>query len=83
MVGAAGLEPATLGLEIQCSIRLSYAPALCGCLHTELMIAFTRASTIQASVTHFGDVQLKAGARQERRELEGFESVASNLGVSI
>src|SRR5581483_8880677 len=27
MVGAAGLEPATLGLEIRCSIRLSYAPA--------------------------------------------------------
>jgi hypothetical protein len=26
MVGAAGFEPATLGLEIQCSIRLSYAP---------------------------------------------------------
>jgi hypothetical protein len=29
MVGAAGIEPATLGLEIRCSIRLSYAPALC------------------------------------------------------
>jgi hypothetical protein len=28
VVGAAGLEPATLGLEIRCSIRLSYAPAL-------------------------------------------------------
>jgi hypothetical protein len=27
MVGAAGLEPATVGLEIQCSIRLSYAPS--------------------------------------------------------
>ena len=27
MVGAAGLEPATVGLEIRCSIRLSYAPA--------------------------------------------------------
>ena len=26
VVGAAGLEPATLGLEIRCSIRLSYAP---------------------------------------------------------
>jgi hypothetical protein len=26
VVNAAGLEPATLGLEIQCSIRLSYAP---------------------------------------------------------
>jgi hypothetical protein len=26
MVGAAGFEPATLGLEIRCSIRLSYAP---------------------------------------------------------
>jgi len=26
LVGAAGLEPATLGLEIRCSIRLSYAP---------------------------------------------------------
>ena len=26
MVGAAGIEPATLGLEIRCSIRLSYAP---------------------------------------------------------
>src|SRR5947199_10828201 len=28
MVGPAGLEPATLGLEIRCSIRLSYRPAL-------------------------------------------------------
>jgi hypothetical protein len=26
LVGAAGLEPATPGLEIPCSIRLSYAP---------------------------------------------------------
>ena len=26
MVGAAGFEPATAGLEIRCSIRLSYAP---------------------------------------------------------
>src|SRR5439155_24294330 len=28
MVGPAGIEPATLGLEIRCSIRLSYGPAL-------------------------------------------------------
>ena len=28
MVGAAGIEPATAGLEIRCSIRLSYAPAV-------------------------------------------------------
>ena len=27
LVGAAGIEPATLGLEIRCSIRLSYAPS--------------------------------------------------------
>src|ERR1700735_613520 len=27
MVGAAGIEPATAGLEIECSIRLSYAPS--------------------------------------------------------
>ena len=26
LVGAAGIEPATTGLEIRCSIRLSYAP---------------------------------------------------------
>jgi hypothetical protein len=26
VVGAAGIEPATTGLEIRCSIRLSYAP---------------------------------------------------------
>jgi len=26
LVGAAGLEPATTGLEIRCSIQLSYAP---------------------------------------------------------
>jgi hypothetical protein len=29
LVGAAGIEPATLGLEIRCSIRLSYAPSNC------------------------------------------------------
>jgi hypothetical protein len=28
LVGAAGFEPATVGLEIRCSIRLSYAPSL-------------------------------------------------------
>ena len=28
LVGAAGFEPATAGLEIRCSIRLSYAPSL-------------------------------------------------------
>jgi hypothetical protein len=28
LVGAAGIEPATLGLEIRCSILLSYAPVL-------------------------------------------------------
>jgi hypothetical protein len=27
LVGAAGIEPATTGLENRCSIRLSYAPA--------------------------------------------------------
>src|SRR5579864_486592 len=27
MVGPAGIEPATLGLEIRCSIRLSYGPS--------------------------------------------------------
>ena len=27
LVGAAGLEPATAGLEIRCSIQLSYAPS--------------------------------------------------------
>ena len=27
VVGPAGIEPATLGLEIRCSIRLSYGPA--------------------------------------------------------
>jgi len=26
LVGAAGIEPATTGLEIRCSIQLSYAP---------------------------------------------------------
>jgi hypothetical protein len=28
LVGAAGFEPATVGLEIRCSIRLSYAPSI-------------------------------------------------------
>src|SRR5215469_13896249 len=28
VVGPAGIEPATLGLEIRCSIRLSYGPSI-------------------------------------------------------
>jgi hypothetical protein len=28
LVGPAGIEPATLGLEIRCSIRLSYGPVV-------------------------------------------------------
>jgi hypothetical protein len=28
LVGPAGIEPATAGLEIRCSIRLSYGPKL-------------------------------------------------------
>jgi hypothetical protein len=28
LVGPAGVEPATLGLEIRCSIRLSYGPVV-------------------------------------------------------
>jgi hypothetical protein len=28
LVGPAGIEPATLGLEIRCSIRLSYGPIM-------------------------------------------------------
>ena len=28
LVGPAGIEPATLGLEIRCSIRLSYGPSI-------------------------------------------------------
>jgi hypothetical protein len=40
MVGPAGIEPATLGLEIRCSIRLSYGPsraanrAILSCSHS-------------------------------------------------
>ncbi len=37
LVGAAGFEPATLGLEIRCSIRLSYAPAQDGFGHFILL----------------------------------------------
>jgi hypothetical protein len=38
MVGAAGIEPATVGLEIRCSIRLSYAPAILELQHPLLTI---------------------------------------------
>jgi hypothetical protein len=31
MVGEAGIEPTTPGLEGRCSIRLSYSPAFYGC----------------------------------------------------
>jgi hypothetical protein len=41
VVGVAGLEPATLGLEIRCSIQLSYTPQ-----SLEFMIA-TRAGASQ------------------------------------
>jgi hypothetical protein len=40
MVGPAGIEPATLGLEIRCSIRLSYGPTIT--TESEFSIAKTR-----------------------------------------
>src|SRR5213595_273468 len=36
MVGTAGIEPATLGLEIRCSIRLSYVPSIYAYMHFNL-----------------------------------------------
>jgi hypothetical protein len=42
MVGAAGIEPATAGLEIRCSIRLSYAPIRKQLYRKRLGIAFRK-----------------------------------------
>gem|GEM_PF-6252285 len=44
VVGAAGLEPATLGLEIRCSIRLSYAPIREMTLHNSTIVDRTAAA---------------------------------------
>jgi hypothetical protein len=57
VVGAAGIEPATLGLEIRCSIRLSYAPALINtgqeahCRKPYLLAAHSSRCSQAASVT--------------------------------
>jgi hypothetical protein len=40
MVGAAGIEPATVGLEIRCSIRLSYAPILTNVTQSKAVSAY-------------------------------------------
>ena len=37
MVGAAGLEPATTGLEGRCSIQMSYAPLLSDCSDSDVL----------------------------------------------
>src|ERR1700730_3063886 len=48
VVGAAGLEPATTGLEIRCSIQLSYAPRL-----TQLLVSTILEMTTSAAPSAF------------------------------
>ena len=64
MVGAAGIEPATLGLEIRCSIRLSYAPV-------SINVPCER-----AEFPFFNDS--KSAARRTRRPRPGFSDAAAN-----
>ena len=59
MVGKAGLEPATLGLEDRCSIQLSYLPKRAGLSRQLTEVCFTlrgqrptRRSNLQQSLLH-------------------------------
>jgi hypothetical protein len=52
MVGAAGLEPATLCLEGRCSIRLSYAPIYDGPHSATLIEHNTRRVTLFDFILH-------------------------------
>ena len=63
LVGAAGLEPATLCLEGRCSIRLSYAPAMDSSTDSKPLLADgdsywsmtgTRKADLFAQMTHAG-----------------------------
>jgi hypothetical protein len=50
MVGAAGIEPATVGLEIRCSIRLSYAPILTNVAQSKAVSAYRSARLLEATI---------------------------------
>jgi hypothetical protein len=50
LVGAAGIEPATVGLEIRCSIRLSYAPVLTNVTQSKAVSAHRSARLLEATI---------------------------------
>ena len=60
MVGAAGLEPATLGLEDRCSIQLSYAPVL-----SMVATAGRQDSGVRFCHTNRGNALRECGAERE------------------
>ena len=62
LAGVEGLEPPTLGLEIRCSIRLSYTPA-----RIMAMIAAAHASVnCQRGCTHRHQLPMRERARAAR-----------------
>jgi hypothetical protein len=74
LVGAAGIEPATLGLEIRCSILLSYAPKIRQ-LQLEQWIADNQSCGVRLSEVPAQPQYRTASARlrvEPGRQLGGF-----------
>jgi hypothetical protein len=63
MAGVEGLEPPTLGLEIRCSILLSYTPTLISIIAARSAPSQTARSKAFGPLPHDGDIGVSDGIR--------------------
>ena len=86
MVGAAGIEPATVGLEIRCSIRLSYAPIPAKGHASGLPFKITASLGFQETATNLfsGDPTLWFDARRRSCQVKPrIPAAATTLGCNM